>query len=153
VWSNTYSEIGPEVRCNLSWLLCWKITKCIHSSKPASLNCPIGLHQQTRHGTLPYGSLQGVQGMTVRTARLPRAGNLLGGAGEDLSGLPDWAGCYQFLFYFIDSIIYFNSSTRFRVTVAVFVLQFHNHNISFLSHHHQTNQLQCRSIRLACQCS
>ena len=28
--------------CNLSRLLAWKITKGIHSYKPASLNCPIG---------------------------------------------------------------------------------------------------------------
>ena len=34
--------------------------------------------------------------MTIRTARLPRAGNLLVQAREDLSGLPDWASCYQF---------------------------------------------------------
>ena len=40
-WSNTYSEIGPEVRCNLLRLLARKITKRIHSSKPASLNHPI----------------------------------------------------------------------------------------------------------------
>ena len=39
--------------------------------------------------------LTGIQGMTVRTARLPGAGNLLGRAGEDLSGLPDWASRYQ----------------------------------------------------------
>ena len=31
----------------------------------------------------------GWQGMTIRTARLPGAGNLLGRAGKDLSGLPD----------------------------------------------------------------
>ena len=31
----------------------------------------------------------GLQGMTVRTAGLPGAGNLLGWAGEDLSGLPE----------------------------------------------------------------
>ena len=55
--------------------------------------------------------------MTIRTARLPGAGNLLGRAGEDLSGLPDRASCY----YFIDSMIYFNSSSRLRVTVAVFM--------------------------------
>ena len=36
------------------------------------------------------------QGMTIRTARLPGAGNLLGRAGEYLSGLPDWASRYQF---------------------------------------------------------
>ena len=40
--SYTYSEIGPEVRCDLSRLLVRKITKRIHSSKPASLNRPIG---------------------------------------------------------------------------------------------------------------
>ena len=28
--------------CHLSWLLVWKITKGIHSCKPASLNRPIG---------------------------------------------------------------------------------------------------------------
>ena len=39
--SNAYSEIGPEVRCDLSRLLARKITKRIHSSKPASLNRPI----------------------------------------------------------------------------------------------------------------
>ena len=46
--------------------------------------------------------------MTIRTARLPGAGNLLGRAGEDLSGLPDWASRYHFLkvFIFIDSIIF-----------------------------------------------
>ena len=42
-WSNAYSEIGPEVRCNLSQLLSRKITKRIHSSKPASLNRPISV--------------------------------------------------------------------------------------------------------------
>ena len=40
--------------------------------------------------------------MTIRTARLPGAGNLLGRAGEDLSGLPDRESRYQFfIFYFI----------------------------------------------------
>ena len=39
--SNAYSEIGPEVRCDLSRLLARKITKRIHSSKPASLNRPV----------------------------------------------------------------------------------------------------------------
>ena len=39
-----------------------------------------------------------IQGMTIRTARLPRAGNLLGRAGEDLSGLPDQTSCYQFFY-------------------------------------------------------
>ena len=34
-WSNAYSEIRPEVRCDLSRLLARKITKCIHSrNKP-----------------------------------------------------------------------------------------------------------------------
>ena len=37
-----------------------------------------------------------MQGMTIKTARLPGAGNLLGRAGEDLSGLPDCASRYQF---------------------------------------------------------
>ena len=36
-----YSEISPEVRCDLPRLLARKITKCIHSSKPASLNRPL----------------------------------------------------------------------------------------------------------------
>ena len=40
--------------------------------------------------------------MTIRTARLPGAGNLLGRAGEDLSGLPDRASCDQFFKFFID---------------------------------------------------
>ena len=40
MWSNAYSEIGPEVRCDLSRLLARKVTKRINSSKPASLNHP-----------------------------------------------------------------------------------------------------------------
>ena len=40
-WGNAYWEIGPEVRCDLSRHLARKITKRIHSSKPASLNRPI----------------------------------------------------------------------------------------------------------------
>ena len=71
--------------------------------------------------------------MTIRTARLPGAGNLLGRAGEDLSGLPDRARRYLF-FIFIDSII-FQFNTRFRVTLTVFVLRFRNRNISSLLHH------------------
>ena len=46
--------------------------------------------------------------MTIRTARLPGAGNLLGRAGADLSGLPDRESRYFFLIFilfFIDSII------------------------------------------------
>ena len=39
------------------------------------------------------------QGMTIRTARLPGAGNLLGRAGEDLSGLPNRARRYHFFYY------------------------------------------------------
>ena len=39
-WSNAYSEISPEVHCDLSQLLARKITKRIHSSKPASPNRP-----------------------------------------------------------------------------------------------------------------
>ena len=39
--SNAYSEIGLEVHCDLSRLLARKITKRIHSSKPALLNRPI----------------------------------------------------------------------------------------------------------------
>ena len=46
------------------------------------------------------------QGKTIRTAWLPGAGNLLGWAGEDLNGLPDWASRYQFFKFFIDSIIF-----------------------------------------------
>ena len=42
--------------------------------------------------------LTGIQGMTIRTARLPGASNLLGRAGEDLSGLSDQARRYL-LFY------------------------------------------------------
>ena len=36
-----YTEISLEVRCDLLRLLSRKIAKCIHSSKPASLNRPI----------------------------------------------------------------------------------------------------------------
>ena len=87
------------------------------------------------------------QGMTIRTARLPGAGNLLGRAGEDLSG----QDVIIFLIFLL-TVSYFNSSTRFRVTLTVFVLRFRNRNISFLLHH-QTDRLQCRSMWLACQCS
>ena len=38
------SEIGPEVCCDLLRLLAQKITKHVHSSKPASLNHPIAMH-------------------------------------------------------------------------------------------------------------
>ena len=38
------------------------------------------------------------QGMTIRTARLPGAGNLLGRAGEDFNGLPGRASCISFYF-------------------------------------------------------
>ena len=82
--------------------------------------------------------------MTIRTARLPGAGNLLGRAGEDLSGLADRARRYHF-FIFLLTVSYFNSSTRFRVTVTVFVLRFRNRNISSLLHH-QTDRLQCHSM-------
>ena len=76
------------------------------------------------------------QGMTM-TARLPGAGNnLLGRAGEDLSRQD------VIIFYFLLTVSYFNSSTRFRVTLTVFVLRFRNRNISFLLHH-QTDRLQC----------
>ena len=34
-------------RCNLSRLLAWKITKDIHSCKPASLNCPLSFEPPT----------------------------------------------------------------------------------------------------------
>ena len=40
------------------------------------------------------------QGMTIRTAQLPGAGNLLGRAGEDLSGLPDQESRYHFFYFF-----------------------------------------------------
>ena len=40
------------------------------------------------------------QGMTIRTARLPGAGNLLGRAGEDLSGLPDGQVAISFFIFF-----------------------------------------------------
>ena len=40
-WSNAYSEISPEVTLRpLSWLFARKITKGIHSRKPASLSPP-----------------------------------------------------------------------------------------------------------------
>ena len=88
---------------------------------------------------------EGLQGMTIRTAGLPAAGNLLGRAGEDLSGLPDRASCYQFFKFILLMVSYFNSSTRFRVAVAVFVLRIHSRNISFLLYH-QTDRFQCCSM-------
>ena len=59
------------------------------------------------------------QGMTIRTAWLPGAGNLLGRAGEDLSGLPNQARHYHFVFLL--KVSYFNSSTRFWVTMWQFL--------------------------------
>ena len=53
VTHSAYSEIDPEVHCDLSRLLVRKITKHIHSSKPASLNRPIVLYlavDQQMHG-------------------------------------------------------------------------------------------------------
>ena len=48
-----------------------------------------------------YIACKGIyQGMTIRTARLPEAGNLLGRAGEDLGGLPVRESRYQFLFFY-----------------------------------------------------
>ena len=44
-WSNAYSEISLEVHCDLSQLLAQKLTKRIHSSKPALLNCPKRHHE------------------------------------------------------------------------------------------------------------
>ena len=52
-WSNAYSEIGPEVRCDLSRLLARKITKRIHSSKPASLNLPTARRCRPTYGHKP----------------------------------------------------------------------------------------------------
>ena len=49
-----------------------------------------------------------------------------------------------FFSFFLLTVSYFNSSIRFQVTVTVFASRFHNH---------QTDRLQCRSMRLACQCS
>ena len=46
-------EIGPELRRDLSRLLARKITKRIHSSKPASLNRPIC----TAFGTRPIQAM------------------------------------------------------------------------------------------------
>ena len=47
-----------------------------------------------------------IQGMTIRTAQMPGAGNLLSRADEDVSGLPDQTSCHQFFYcFFIDSII------------------------------------------------
>ena len=37
-----------------------------------------------------------IQGMTIRTAQMPVAGNLLSQAGEDVSGLPDQTSWHQF---------------------------------------------------------
>ena len=48
-------------------------------------------------------------------------------------------------FSFLLTVSYFSSSTRFRVTVTVFVSRFHNRNISFPLHH-QTDRLQCGSM-------
>ena len=79
--------------------------------------------------------------------KLKNVNALPGRAGEDLSG----QDVIIFLIFLL-TVSYFNSSTRFRVTLTVFVLRFRNRNISFLLHH-QTDRLQCRSMWLACQCS
>ena len=67
------------------------------------------------------------QSRKIRTVWLPRSGNLLCRAGEDLSDLPDGASIDFF------QSIDFNSSDRCRVILAVFILPFHDSDISFLS--------------------
>ena len=53
-----------------------------------------------------YTACKGIyQGMTIRTAQLPGADNLLGQAGEDLGGLPDRESHYQFLFFIFLSTV------------------------------------------------
>ena len=68
----------PQTVCWWRWCKTQPACPCTHSTA----------HLQHNH-----------QGMTVRTARLPGAGNLLGRAGEDLSGLPDQESRYQVIFY------------------------------------------------------
>ena len=72
--------------------------------------------------TVPY------QGRTIRTARLPGAGNLLCWAGEGLSDLPDGASHYSF-----SRLADLNSRDGCQVTEAVFVSQFQDSDIRFLS--------------------
>ena len=68
----------PQTECWWRWCKTQPACPCTHSTA----------HLQHKH-----------QGMTIRTARLPGAGNLLGQAGEDLSGLPDQESRYQVIFY------------------------------------------------------
>ena len=68
----------PQTVCWWRWCKTQPACPCTHSTA----------HLQHNH-----------QGMTIRTARLPGAGNLLGRAGEDLSGLPDQESRYQVIFY------------------------------------------------------
>ena len=94
-----------------------------------------------------------LQGMTIRTADCPGQVTYSVGQVQVSVACPTRKVVisFYFLFFYWQYHNYFNSSIRFWVTVTVFVLQFHNRNISFLSHH-QTDRLQCRSMWLACQC-
>ena len=76
--------------CALVSFLCVRVVYVLHVSLPVTwIACSCFQLEVSQHGC---------QGMTIRTARLPGAGNLLGRAGEDLSGLPDRASCYQGFF-------------------------------------------------------
>ena len=82
------------------------------------------------------------QGMTIRTARLPGAGNLLSRAGEDLSGLPDWASRYRFFKFFIDSIFQFKHQISSHCDSFCFVVPQSQHQFPFTSSNRQTSVLQ-----------
>ena len=58
------------MRCDLSQLLLQKITKCIHSSKPASLNRPIATLGDAGVGGVGVGDGGGVDSVkTVATLK------------------------------------------------------------------------------------
>ena len=76
--------------CALVSFLCVRVVYVLHVSLPVTwIACSCFQLEVSQHGC---------QGMTIRTARLPGAGNLLGRAGKNLSGLPDRASRYQFCF-------------------------------------------------------
>ena len=77
--------------CALVSFLCVRVMYVLHVSLPVTwIACSRFQLEVSQHGC---------QGMTIRTARLPGAGNLLGRAGEDLSDLPDRASRYHCFYW------------------------------------------------------
>ena len=88
------------------------------------------------------------QGMTIRIAWLPWAGNLLGQAGEDFSGLPDQPNCHFSLLHW-----QYHVSIHVLDFKSLWQFSFCSSTVTSVSFQHQTDRLKCGSMWLACQCS